>query len=186
MTADASAQFIIRSFHYDGKGNLIQTAENQFGTDTGVSDTYNSTRYDFTGKVLLSRESVALYSGGNAGQLDKDFTYDSRLRPTGMTVQLTSGGTSGPQGLLNYTYDDLDRTASLKRNSNTAETTTYGYTLQGWLSSASSPNYAETLRYANPSRAATDTLPGKAGLVTEWTSRQKGTTATGGVTSSMT
>ncbi|MBQ9172669.1 MAG: hypothetical protein IJ161_02925 [Bacteroidales bacterium] len=186
MTADASAQFIIRSFHYDGKGNLIQTAEKQFGTDTGVSDTYNSTRYDFTGKVLLSRESVALYSGGNAGQLDKAFTYDSRLRPTGMTAQLTSGGTSGPQGLLNYTYDDLGRTASLKRNSNTAETTTYGYTLQGWLSSASSPNYAETLRYANPSRAATDTLPGKAGLVTEWTSRQKGTTSTGGVSSSMT
>ena len=110
----------------------------------------------------------------------------SVVRPTGMTVQLTSGGTSGPQGLLNYTYDDLGRTASLKRNSNTAETTTYGYTLQGWLSSASSPNYAETLRYDSPSRAATDTLPGKAGLVTEWTSRQKGTTSTGGVSSSMT
>ena len=187
MATNANAQFIVRSFHYDRKDNVIQTVENRPDVNATIR---TSTKYGFTGNVLQSKETVDIPASGSGsaitGDLNKAFTYDAMLRPTGNTAQLTSGVTSGPQGLLNYTYDDLGRAASLKRADNATETTSYGYTLQGWLRSASSPNYAETLRYANPSRAATDTLPGKAGLVTEWTSRQKGTTATGGVSSSMT
>ena len=49
-----------------------------------------------------------------------------------------------------------------------------------------STSWADTLRYASPSRSATDVLPGKAGLITEWTQQHKGTSADGGVSTSQT
>ena len=187
MATNANAQFIARSFHYDKKDNVIQTVEKRPDVNATVR---TSTKYGFAGNVLQSKETVDIPASGNGsaipGNLNKAFTYDALLRPTGETAQLTSGGTTGPEGILNYTYDDFGRPSTLTRGSGTTDATTYSYTLQGWLSSADGGSYSETLRYASPSRTATDALPGKAGLVTEWTFRQKGTTANGAMSSSNT
>ena len=67
---------------------------------------------------------------------------------------------------------------------NAMDVTTDTYTIQGWLKSSSGPSFEETLFYDNPSRTVTDALPGKAGLITEWTSWQKGTTADGAASQS--
>ena len=188
MAADANAQYIIRSFHYDAKGNVIQTVENRADVGTTVRI---STKYGFSGNVLQSRETIQLPPSGGITRLpdhmDKSYSYDARLRPTVQTAQLSPGGISGAQALLRYIYDDLGHTGTLIRGTGAqADTTVYTYTLQGWLSSADGGSYSETLRYASPSRSATDTLPGKAGLITEWTTWQKGSTAYGATTSSNT
>ena len=182
MTADGNAQFIVRSFYYDKKGNVIQTAEAR--QDVGTTSRI-STKYGFTGNVLQSRETVDLPAAGGGSavtnHLDKTFTYDSRVRLTNQTAQLTSGGTSGPQGSLGYTYDALGRNATFTRGTGTAaDTTPYTYTVQGWLKTADGTTYSETLYYQDASN--TNGLPGKAGLITEWTTLQKGTTADGGTT----
>ena len=182
MTADGNAQFIVRSFYYDKKGNVIQTAEAR--QDVGTTSRI-STKYGFTGNVLQSRETVDLPAAGGGSavtnHLDKTFTYDSRVRLTDQTAQLTSGGTAGPQGSLGYNYDALGRNATLTRGTGTAaDTTPYTYTVQGWLKTADGTTYSETLYYQDASN--TSGLPGKAGLITEWTTLQKGTTADGGTT----
>ena len=180
MTADGNAQFIVRSFFYDKKGNVIQTAEAR--QDVGTTSRI-STKYGFTGNVMQSRETVDLPAAGGGSALtthiDKSFSYDSRVRLTDQTAQLTSGGTSGPQGSLGYTYDALGRNAAFTRGTGTsADTTPYTYTVQGWLKTADGTTYSETLYYQDASN--TSGLPGKAGLITEWTTLQKGTTADGG------
>ena len=57
MTADGNAQFITRSFYYDKKGNVIQTAEAR--QNVGTTSRF-STKYGFTGKALQSRETIDL------------------------------------------------------------------------------------------------------------------------------
>ncbi len=189
MAADADAEYIVRSFHYDRKGNVIQTAEIR-PDESGVSGNTvirTSTKYDFSGNVLLSRETIELPASGGVTplptRLDKSYSYDARLRPTVQTARLTHNGTTGSQASIHYTYDDLGRTATLIRGTGEkADTTSYSYTLQGWLAEAEGGTYSETLHYQDTTRAATSGLPGKAGLVTEWTTWQKGSTNYGATT----
>ena len=189
MASDADAEYIVRSFHYDRKGNVIQTAEIR-PDESGVSGNTvirTSTKYDFSGNVLLSRETIELPANGGVTplptRLDKSYSYDARLRPTAQTALLTHNGLSGAQASLRYTYDDLGRTATLIRGTGEkADTTSYSYTLQGWLAEAEGGTYSETLHYQDTTRAATSGLPGKAGLVTEWTTWQKGSTNYGATT----
>lgn len=94
-----------------------------------------------------------------------------------MTAQL-DGGSIASQG---YLYDYLERIDSVFRGTG-IENTTYNHSLQGWLISANSTSWEETLRYASPSRPATSALPGKIGLITEWTSQQKGSSTDGATT----
>ena len=191
MAADADAEYIVRSFHYDRKGNVIQTVESR-PDESGASGSTvlrTSTKYGFTGNVLQTRESVQLPpSGGSAPSseeiiLNGTVLYDARMRPVRKTARLVTETGPGIQGELRYIYDDLGRTATLIRGTGAqADTTAYSYTLQGWLSSADGGTYSETLRYQSPSRTATDALPGKAGLITEWTTWQKGLSTNGATT----
>ena len=189
MAADADAKYIVRSFHYDRKGNVIQTAESR-PDESGASGSTvlrTSTKYGFQGNVLQTRESVQLPPSGGVvpspTHLDKSYSYDVRLRPAVQTAQLTHNGISGAEALLRYTYDDLGRTATLIRGTGVkADTTAYSYTLQGWLAEAEGGTYSETLHYQDTTRAATSGLPGKAGLVTEWTTWQKGLSTNGATT----
>ena len=170
LTPSNTATCVQRAYYYDAKGNVIQIAEsNAFG---GISRT--SFSYGLTGNLLKQRQSMAPGANAGAAVLERTYTYDARLRLAQVTAQLNNG----TQGKLTYTYDDLGRIATLDRGLGT-ETTQYTYTLQGWLDTAFSTSWEETLRYQNPSRAATDALPGKAGLITEWTTKQKGASGSG-------
>ena len=170
LTPSNTATCVQRAYYYDAKGNVIQVAEtNAFG---GISRT--SFSYGLAGNLLKQRQSMAPGAGIGGAVLDRTYTYDARLRLSEVTAQLNNGS----QGKLTYSYDDLGRIATLIRGTD-LDTTQYTYTLQGWLSSAISSSWEEILRYQSPSRSATDALPGKAGLITEWTTKQKGASNTG-------
>ena len=140
MAADADAKFIVRSFHYDAKGNVIQTVESR-PDEAGASGSTvlrTSTKYGFAGNVLQTRESVQLPpSGGSAPSseeiiLNGTVLYDARMRPVRKTARLVTETGPGIQGELRYIYDDLGRTATLIRGTGEkADTTSYSYTLQG-------------------------------------------------------
>lgn len=177
MTSLNTSTKEFRAIYYDAKGRVrqIARANTQGGTDR------ISSSYDFAGNLLKERQKIQPGSGQATHTLDRTYVYDARLRLNSITANL-DGGTSATQAI---TYDDLQRTYTVNRGSGT-ETTTMLYTLQGWLSSATSTSWEETLRYASPQKSATDALPGKVGLITEWVQQQKGTNNNGGSTTSET
>lgn len=177
MTSSNTSTKEYRAIYYDVKGHIRQVARTnpQGGTDR------ISSSYDFAGNLLKERQKIQPGSGQATHTFDRTYVYDARLRLNSITANL-DGGTSATQTI---TYDDLQRTYTVNRGSGT-ETTTMLYTLQGWLSSATSTSWEETLRYASPQKSATDALPGKVGLITEWVQQQKGTNNNGGSTTSET
>lgn len=172
FSSDSTAS-VNRTFYYDGKGNVIQTIE----TDGAGKTLRSSSKYGFSGNVLKERQRVSPGSAQTEHILDKNYTYDARLRPASVTAQL-DGGSIASQG---YLYDYMERIDSVFRGTG-IENTKYNYSLQGWLLSANSTSWEETLRYASPSLPATSALPGKIGLITEWTSQQKGGSSDGAAT----
>ena len=158
-----------RAFYYDAKGRLRQIARTnaQGGID------HISSSYDFTGNLLKERQKIQPGIDLTTHCLDRTYIYDSRLRLNSVTASLDGEATA----IQAVTYDDLQRTHTINRG-NGIETTTLLYTLQGWLSSAISTSWEETLKYASPS-LSTDPLPGRAGLITEWKQQQKGTSLNG-------
>ena len=160
----------LRAFYYDAKGNIIQEAKHN--ATGGVN--YISSLYGFAGNLLHQRQCIAVGSGSALNTIDRIYTYDSRLRPLTVSVQLDNG----TPGTLSYAYDDLQRVQSVSLGNN-VDTLQYSYTLQGWVSSIKASKWEEDLSYQSPSHAATDSLPGKTGFITEWTQQQKGTSADG-------
>ena len=159
LNASNTATKVSRTFYYDKKVNVIQTAEvNHTG---GISRTTSG--YGFAGNLLSERQRVRVGTSSSTHTLDRTYGYDDRLRLTSINARLDSG----TQATQSITYDDLGRTASVSRGI-ANETTQYNYTLQGWLSSVNSTSWSEHLRYQSPIKSATDSLPGKTGLVTEW------------------
>ena len=172
MTSSNTSTKEYRAFYYDAKGRVRQVARTnvQGGTDR------ISSSYDFADNLLKERQKIQPGSGLTTHTLDRTYTYDGRLRLNSVAALLDNG----PAGSQTVSYDALQRTYQINRGTNT-EVTTLNYTLQGWLSSASSASWEETLRYASPQKG-TDALPGKAGLVTEWVQQQKGTSSGGSST----
>ena len=164
---------IYRAFYYDEDGNIIQTVED-YGDGKSMRI---SSLYGFAGNLLKQLERITPGSNQPSHTLEHTYAYDARLRRVSATAQLDNGSPA----TQTYTYDDLQRVAAINRGAGT-ETTQYSYTLQDWLSTANSTSWEETLRYQSPSRTATDALPGKAGIITEWTQQQKGTSADGATT----
>ena len=173
LTASNTSALTARAFYYDAKGIVRQVAQ----SDATGGATRTSFSYGFAGNLLAERQRIAPASGQTEHTLDRTYTYDGRLRQTSVSASL-DGGSAASQ---TCSYGIRQQLATINRGSST-ETTTLSYTLQDWLSSAVSTSWEETLRYASPSRTATDALPGKAGLITEWTAQQKGTSADGATT----
>ena len=166
MTASSITGAELRAFYYDAKGNIIQEAKhNAMG---GVN--YTTSQYGFAGNLLHQRQRITVGSASPLNTVDHIYTYDSRLRPLTVSVQLDDG----TPGTLTYAYDDLQRVQSVSLGNN-VDTLQYSYTLQGWVSSANAAKWEEELCYQSPSHAATDSLPGNIGFITEWKQQQKGT-----------
>ena len=164
----------LRAFYYDAKGNVIQEAKHN--ATGGVN--YISSLYGFAGNLLHQRQCITVGSSSPLSTIDHIYTYDSRLRPLTVSVQLDDG----TPGTLTYAYDDLQRVQSVSLGNN-VDTLQYSYTLQGWVSSANAAKWEEMLCYQSPSHAATDSLPGTIGFITEWKQQQKGTSADGATAS---
>lgn len=163
-----------RAFYYDTKGRVCQIARfNVLGGTDRISSGYG-----FAGNLLNERQRIQPGSGQSYYTLDRYYSYDSHLRLQSVCASL-NGGTSAQQTL---SYDDLQRVNAISRSSGCSESTQLSYTLQGWLSSSISTSWEETLYYASPAHGATDIMPGKAGLVTEWSQQQNGTASNGATT----
>ena len=173
LTPSNTAAQTARAFYYDAKGNVRQVAQ----ADATGGTTRTSSSYGFTGNLLAERQRITPASGQTEHTLDRTYTYDGRLRQASVTASL-DGGSAASQ---TYSYG-LRQQLNVINRANDLEKTTLGYTLQDWLTTSNSTSWEETLRYQSPSRTATDALPGKAGLITEWTQQQKGTSADGATT----
>ena len=176
MTSSNTSTKEFRAIYYDAKGRVRQIAKTntQGGTDR------ISSSYDFAGNLLKERKKIQPGSGQTTHTLDKTYQYDARLRLISVAALLDNGAA----GSQTITYDDLQRTYQINRGTN-QEVTTMTYTLQGWLASANSTSWEESFKYASPD-LGTDPLPGKVGLITEWTQWQIGTNNNGGSTTSET
>ncbi len=176
MTSSNTSTKEFRAIYYDAKGRVRQIAR----TNTHGGTDRISSSYDFAGNLLKERQKIQPGSGQTTHTLDKTYQYDARLRLISV-VALLDNGAAGSQTI---TYDDLQRTYQINRGTN-QEVTTMTYTLQGWLASANSTSWEESFKYASPD-LGTDPLPGKVGLITEWTQWQIGTNNNGGSTTSET
>ena len=176
MTSSNTSTKEFRAIFYDAKGRVRQIAR----TNTHGGTDRISSSYDFAGNLLNERQKMQPGSGQTTHTLDKTYQYDARLRLVSVAALLDNGAA----GSQTITYDDLQRTYQINRGTN-QEVTTMTYTLQGWLASANSTSWEESFKYASPD-LGTDPLPGKVGLITEWTQWQIGTNNNGGSTTSET
>ena len=151
--------YVERAFYYDALGRLVQTVEkNAMGTTSRYS-----TKYDFLGNVLASRETHGPDYKSSA------FTYDARGRLLSESTRV-NGGTAAT---LTYAYDPLGRLKTTTSGSGSnAVTTTDTWNIQGWLTSStalkgSANVFTMSLGYYTP------TLSGPAakysGDISSWT-----------------
>ena len=159
-----------RAIYYDAKGKVRQVARvnTQGGTD------HISSMYNFAGNLIRERQRIQPGIGQTSHTLDHYYSYDSRLRLNSISALLDNGAA----GSQTISYDDLQRTHIINRGTN-KEVTTLDYTLQGWLKTAVSTSWEDTLHYASQLKPTTDALPGKVGYITEWVQRHKGTSYNG-------
>ena len=170
--ANASAygsvsSWIERAFYYDALGRLVQTVEkNAMGTTSRYS-----TKYDFRGNVLASREQHGTDYKASS------FSYDGRGRLLSETTSV-NGGTAAT---LSYAYDPLGRLKTTTSGSGTAAvTTTDSWNIQGWLTSRTASKsgsnvFTMSLGYYTP------TVSGPAakysGDISSWSWTQSGQSA---------
>ena len=144
-----------RSYYYDYRGRTVQVKET--GSDGWVSR--YSTKFDFTGNVLASRERHEGPDGDDDQWLTCNYTYDSRGRMTACDTSF-DGYQVAP---VTYSYDALGNMTgkTLGASGSPSGSQTFTYDLHGWGTGSSaayqgSPLFSETLRYASPSRSAVD------------------------------
>ena len=96
-----SNNHIEQAYYYDYKGRVIQTVEkNHLG---GISR--NSSKYDFTGNVLMNHEIHASHGQNQADIKRTKFTYDHR----GRLLTETSCINNSESAVVKYGYDELGK-----------------------------------------------------------------------------
>ena len=163
----APATYVERAFYYDALGRLVQTVEkNAMGTTSRYS-----TKYDFLGNVLASREQHG------TDYKTSSFTYDGRGRLLSETASV-NGSTAAT---LSYAYDPLGRLKTTTSGSgSTAVTTTDSWNIQGWLTSrtalkGSANVFTMSLGYYSPT--VSGPVAKYSGDISSWTWTQSGQTA---------
>ena len=140
-------------YYYDYRGRVVQMAE--YDSD-GWSARY-STKYDFCGNVVASKETHTAPNAGTSHCLYTYNNYDSRGRI------ITSGRELDGNYLLPvcYTYDELGRLSRKEMGDGPEHIgdITFGYDLHGWTTGIEARNnwgqdlvFGETLRYASPTK----------------------------------
>lgn len=159
-----AAGYVERWFYYDYRGRIIQTVEKY--PDASLHRI--STKYDFTGNVIVSR--VTYTHGATTETLDRTFSYDNRGRLLAETS--TIGGVTASVG---YSYDAVGRLKG-KSYSNGTITETLTYNTQGWQT-AQTVKKGEEVLFANTLNYYTGTTPLYSGNISEWSWNHKGQTA---------
>nr|CRY95807.1 hypothetical protein [uncultured prokaryote] len=130
-----------RAFYYDRKGRLIQTAAKNH---LGYTSRYSS-RFDFTGNVIETRESHLTDDSGNPSLTKSGkFIYDERGRMVKETVTCQDARSVTSE----YGYDIQDRVTAILRKADGHEYgEAFSYTVQGWTKNHVSPFFSSDLAY---------------------------------------
>jgi len=160
---------VVRAYHYDSLGRLIQTAEKW--PDGTVCRT--SLGYDFAGNVTAERETC----GGHAKLTLRTYDNEGRLLSESVSVD------GGAEAKTAYAYDDLGRPSGMTLGEGSgAVTVTDTYDIRGWLtgraaakgvtaSSQGAPVFSTALRRGHPEHPGTS--PARwSGQASEWVWRQ--------------
>ena len=143
--------YVIRYYHYDSRGRVIQTNE-------GWSDNWSrrvSTGYTFTGEVQSVQETVTP-PGGTSHVMNTQYTRDGRGRL--LSCSRTLDGQ--PLRTVTYSYDALGHLSTKQAGTDTFLKSSLQYDIHAWLnqitltSGGATTVFQETLRYSSPSRTS--------------------------------
>lgn len=162
--------YVQRAFYYDNKNRVIQAVEkNHLG---GINRF--SCKYDFTGNIITSVESVQ--PGPTNAQTEMKILYNYDLRGRQLSENTYVDNILMAQ--LSYEYDDLGRLRSrISGTGANAIQETLAYNINGWRTSQHVAKGADTLLKANlyyydPKQI--ESTPEYTGNITEWEWQHKG------------
>jgi RHS repeat-associated protein len=144
---------------YDDKGRVINTmSRDLYQTNTVVHATYTGSQYDFTGKVLVSKQVVFNANSTDATNSRKELTRNEYEPATGRLLKVLHkvGDNGSWQTLAMYQYDEMGQ---VKRNilGNYGEVRDMQYNIRGQLTGINAV-YAETGNKEGESRSFGESL----------------------------
>ena len=152
-TAPTGGIIRTKNYYYDYRGRVVQVAE----CDSDGWTARYSTRYDFVGNVLATKETHTGTDDSSTNLLTTNY-YDSRGRITTSNRELDGV----PLRSLTYEYDELGRLArkTYGDGPDNIGYAAFDYDIHGWTTGIAAYNnwgsdlvFSETLRYASPQKA---------------------------------
>ena len=151
-TAPTGGIIRTKNYYYDYRGRVVQVAE----CDSDGWTARYSTRYDFVGNVLATKETHTGTDDSSTKLLTTNY-YDSRGRITTSNRELDGV----PLRSLTYEYDELGRLArkTYGDGPDNIGYAAFDYDIHGWTTGIEARNnwgqdvvFGETLRYASPTK----------------------------------
>ena len=134
---------IATMYHYDIKGRLTKTTENN------LMDGYNKTVTTYTFTDQPATVTLTHTASGKLTQTEVyTYTYDHSDRISSVTHKLNNGSAVT---LASYTYDNKGRVATKKLHGSSTNQLTYAYNVRSWLTGISSGKFSQNLTYNNGS-----------------------------------
>ena len=138
-----SNQKIATMYHYDIRGRLTKTTENN------LMGGYNKTATTYTFTDQPATVTLTHTANGKATQTEVyTYTYDHSDRISSVTHKLNSGSTVT---LASYTYDNKGRMGTKKLHGSSSNQLTYAYNIRSWLTGINSSKFTQNLTYNNGS-----------------------------------
>jgi len=137
---DGGETWITTTTYYDYKHRPVQVITSLYPSGTGVV----STRYDFTGNVLQTKEWQTI--GSTTTIVEQNFTYDNRGRLLTSKLKVNEGTEITTSEL---THDELGRLKTRKLHGG-IETLTYSCNVRDWLTRVEGSKFSEELGYETP------------------------------------
>ena len=136
-----STEKIATMYHYDIKGRLTKTTENN------LMDGYNKTVTTYTFTDQPATVTLTHTADGKLTQTEVyTYTYDHSDRISSVTHKLNS---NTAVTLASYTYDNKGRMATKKLHGSSTNQLTYAYNIRSWLTGITSGKFTQTLGYGS-------------------------------------
>lgn len=134
--------FLVTSVYYDHKYWVIQTRRQLYDGATNAGLETVSNQYDFTGKVLKSRQ-LQTFSGVSK-TFEKYYAYDHAGRLTKVDQMIVGDSPNGTVTLVQNTYNEIGQLVDKKLHktaalANALQSVDYKYNIRGWLTSINNP-----------------------------------------------
>ena len=138
-----STEKIATMYHYDIKGRLTKTTENN------LMGGYNKTVTTYTFTDQPATVTLTHTANGKLTQTEVyTYSYDHSDRISSVTHKLNNGSAVT---LASYTYDNVGRMATKKLHGSSTNQLTYAYNIRSWLTGITSGKFTQNLTYNNGS-----------------------------------